>query len=66
MKAKDSKSEVLTRLLEVARLIRRRGTPSEAEAVIPFERQFEHDLAERQKELAKQPELIAEPEPAHA
>jgi hypothetical protein len=55
--AKDAKQEVLTRLLEVARLIRRRGAPDEAEAVLPYERQFEADLKAHEAETAMLPGL---------
>lgn len=51
----DAKTEVLTRLLEVARLIRRRGKPEEAEAVLPYERLLERDLDARKAELAQLP-----------
>lgn len=54
---KDAKVEVLTRLVELARLIRRRGTPAEAAAVLPYEQQLEHDLQARQGELAQLPGL---------
>lgn len=40
----DAKVEVLSRLLELARLIRKRGTPDQAEAVLPYERQLSEDL----------------------
>jgi hypothetical protein len=56
---KDAKTEIITRLLEVARLIRRRGRPEEAEAVLPYERQLEADLKTREAELTKQRDLIA-------
>jgi len=39
------------RLLEMARLIRRRGTPDEAEVAVIYERQLETDLATREREL---------------
>ena len=51
----DPKVEVLTRLLALARLIRRKGSPAEATAVLPYEEQLEHDLAERKGELAELP-----------
>lgn len=51
MKDADSKIEVLTRLLEVARLIRRRGPADQAEAVLPYERLLEADLKARQAEV---------------
>lgn len=59
---KDAKLEVTKRLLEMARVIRRRGSPAEAEAVLPYERQLEHDLEVRESELAQLPGL----EPKHA
>lgn len=53
MKAvKDAKQEVLTRLLEVARYIRKRGVAEQAAAVLPYEQQLERDLATREQELA--------------
>ena len=59
MNSKDTKLEVISRLLEVARMIRRRGTPQEAEAVLPYERQLGADLKAREAELTKQRDLIA-------
>jgi len=49
--APDAQTEVIKRLLEMTRIIRRRGTSDEAQAAIPYERQLEHDLDERTKEL---------------
>jgi hypothetical protein len=40
----DAKRKVLNQLLELARFIRRRGEPDEAEAVLPYERLLEKDL----------------------
>jgi hypothetical protein len=54
----DPQSEVIKRLLEMSRIIRRRGTPDEAEAVLPYERQLEADLKARELELRKQKDLI--------
>jgi len=54
----DPQSEVIKRLLEMSRIIRRRGTPDEAAAVLPYERQLQHDLEERTVELSRQKELI--------
>lgn len=50
---KDSKIEVITRMLDLARVIRRRGTPEQAQVVLLYEQQFERDLAERERELAE-------------
>lgn len=52
---RDEKIEVVTRLLEVARLMRRRGTPELAAVVLPYETMLEHDLREREAELAQLP-----------
>ena len=49
---KDAKLEVITQLLETARLIRRRGTPERAEAALPYERLLERDRQQREAELA--------------
>jgi len=46
---------VLSRLLEFSRLIRRRGTPEEAEAILPYERQIETDLKTCREQLHQQP-----------
>jgi hypothetical protein len=54
---KDAKVEILERLLNLAQLIRRKGTPEQAEAVLPYERQLQHDLQVRQDELAQLPGL---------
>jgi len=55
--AKVARENVVERLLAVARLIRRKGNPDEAEVAVAYERQFEHDLAElnAQKDLALPP-----------
>lgn len=59
MKTIDAKIEVLTRLLEAARVMRRRGAPDQAEAVLPYERLLERDLKAREAELAQLPGLEA-------
>lgn len=56
----DPKVEVLTRLLTLAQLIRRRGSPAQATAVLPYEQQLEHDLEQRKAELAELPGLKQE------
>lgn len=63
----DAKKQVIERLLSQARLIRRKGSPDEADAVLPYERLLAHDLAEltAQKEFSL-PKVKPEPEPAHA
>lgn len=53
----DPKVEVLTRLLTLAQLIRRRGTPAQATEVLPYEQQLERDLEQRKAELAELPGL---------
>jgi hypothetical protein len=55
----DAKKEVLTRLLELARIIRRRATPDEAEAVLPYERLLQRDLQQRETELAEIPGVVS-------
>jgi hypothetical protein len=55
---KDTKLDVLEQLLTKARFIRRRGTPEEAAAVVPYEQQFAKEVEERRRELEKQPELL--------
>jgi hypothetical protein len=50
---KDAKQEVITRLLEMARVIRKRQSPEHAAAVLPYEQQLERDLAARTAELDK-------------
>lgn len=52
---KDAKLEVITRLLEVARVIRKRSSADQAAAVLPYEQQLESDRVAREQELA-QPE----------
>ena len=54
---KDAKAEVIERLLALSRLIRRKGTPDEAEAAVVYERQLEHDLEVRKTELTAQKDL---------
>lgn len=48
---KDAKLEVLERLYGLAQIIRRRGTPEQALAVVPYEQQFNRDLAEHKRQL---------------
>lgn len=64
---KDAKKQVTTRLLELARFIRRKGSPDEAAAAIEYERQFETELAQlnRQPELAL-PAVPTDKEAVHA
>ena len=50
---KDAKVTVLTRMVELARVIRRRGTPEEAAVILPYEQLLAHDLEIRQAELAQ-------------
>lgn len=63
---KDAKTDVLKQLLALARLIRRKGTPDEAAAVLPYERQLESDLAAAQASTPVIPALSAQPQPVAA
>lgn len=56
---KDAKLQVLERLVEFSSLIRRKGSPDEAAAVLPYEQQLQQDLQKRKAELEQ-------PEPATA
>lgn len=56
---KDAKTEVIERLLALARVIRRKGSPDEATAAVDYERQFVADLEKRNAELAQMPEKVA-------
>jgi hypothetical protein len=47
---KDAKLEVLEQLLTKARLMRRRGTPEEAAAAVPYEQQFAREIEEHKKQ----------------
>lgn len=58
---KDGCVSALERMLSLARLIRRRGTPEEASVITPYEIKLEADLKARLAQL--EAEAQAQPEP---